>query len=165
MRFSVVGADKETGDDVDVVLIAASREVAELEACKKGILVAAIKELPEEKDVIELVMDDGPEKQKVIDEMVAIVQQDAIWSFGWFPFASGAYQPWVYNGKPSILVRDMAKYYRIDPVLRAQKQAEWNKPAWWPPVLIVLALLAVAWAGRRTFQRRERLNARGEVLA
>jgi hypothetical protein len=59
----------------------------------------------------------------------------------------------------------MAKYYRIDPVLRAQKQAEWNKPAWWPPVLIVLALLAIAWAGRRTFQRRERLNARGEVLA
>jgi ABC-type transport system substrate-binding protein len=110
-------------------------------------------------------MDDGPEKQKVIDEMVAIVQQDAVWSFGWFPFASGAYQPWVYNGKPSILVRDMAKYYRIDPALRAQKQAEWNKPAWWPPVLIVLALLAIAWAGRRTFQRRERLNARGEVLA
>ena len=110
-------------------------------------------------------MDDGPEKQKVIDEMVAIVQQDAIWSFGWFPFASGAYQPWVYNGKPSILVRDMAKYYRIDPALRAQKQAEWNKPAWWPPVLIVLALLAIGWAGRRTFQRRERLNARGEVLA
>ena len=110
-------------------------------------------------------MDDGPEKQKVIDEMVAIVQQDAIWSFGWFPFASGAYQPWVYNGKPSILVRDMAKYYRIDPALRAQKQTEWNKPALWPPVLIVLALLAIGWAGRRTFQRRERLNARGEVLA
>jgi len=29
----------------------------------------------------------------------------------------------------------------------------------------VLALLAIGWAGRRTFQRRERLNARGEVLA
>ena len=55
--------------------------------------------------------------------------------------------------------------FDLDPALRAQKQAEWNKPAWWPPVLIVLALLAIAWAGRRTFQRRERLNARGEVLA
>ncbi|MEO7010130.1 MAG: ABC transporter substrate-binding protein, partial [Caldimonas sp.] len=63
-------------------------------------------------------MDDGPAKQKVIDEMVAIVQQDAIWSFGWFPYASGAYQPWVYNGKPSIMIRDMAKYYRIDPAMR-----------------------------------------------
>jgi hypothetical protein len=61
MRFSVVGADKETGDDVDVVLIAASREVAEADACKKGILVSAIRELPEEKGTIELVTDDGPE--------------------------------------------------------------------------------------------------------
>jgi len=110
-------------------------------------------------------MDDGPAKQKVIDEMVAIVQQDAIWSFGWFPFASGAYQPWVSNGKPGIMIRDMAKYYRIDAALRAQKQAEWNRPAWWPPILIVLALLALAWAARRTFRRRERLNARGEVMA
>jgi hypothetical protein len=59
MKFSVVGADKETGDDVDVILTASSREVAELEACKKGILVSAIKELPEEKDAIELVSDDA----------------------------------------------------------------------------------------------------------
>jgi len=82
-----------------------------------------------------------------------------------FPFASGAYQPWVSNGRPGIMIRDMAKYYRLDPALRAQKQAEWNRPAWWPPVLMVLALLGVAWGARRTFHRRERLNARGEVLA
>ena len=110
-------------------------------------------------------MDDGPEKQKVIDEMVAIAQQDAIWSFGWFPFASGAYQPWVYNGKPGLMLRDMARYYRIDPALRAQKQAEWNRPSWWPPVVLVLVLMAAVWGARRTFRRRERLNARGEVLA
>ncbi|MEO7336995.1 MAG: ABC transporter substrate-binding protein [Caldimonas sp.] len=110
-------------------------------------------------------MDDGPAKQKVIDEMVSIVQQDAIWSFGWFPFSSGAYQPWVFNGKPGIMIRDMAKYYRLDPAMRAQKQAEWNRPDWWPMVLIAMALLAVAWGARRTFRRRERLNARGEVLA
>jgi hypothetical protein len=59
MRFSVVGADKETGDDVDVVLIAASREVAEADACRKGILVSAIRELPEDKGTIELVEDEG----------------------------------------------------------------------------------------------------------
>ena len=110
-------------------------------------------------------MDDGPAKQKVIDEMVAIVQQDAVWSFGWFPYASGAYQPWVSNGKPSIMIRDMAKYYRIDPVMRAQKQAEWNHPAWWPPLLLVFAALAAIWGTRRALRKRERLTARGEVLA
>lgn len=110
-------------------------------------------------------MDDGPAKQKVIDEMVAIVQQDAIWSFGWFPYASGAYQPWVYNGKPSVMIRDMAKYYRIDPAMRMAKQAEWNRPSWWPPLLIVLILIGAAWGTQRAFRKRERLNARGEVLA
>jgi ABC-type transport system substrate-binding protein len=110
-------------------------------------------------------MDDGPAKQKVIDEMVAIARQDAIWSFGWFPFASGAYQPWVSNGKPGLMLRDMARFYRIDPAMRAQKQAEWNRPAWWPPILLVLLLVGAVWGARRTFRRRERLNARGEVLA
>ena len=110
-------------------------------------------------------MDDGPAKQKVIDEMVSILQQDAIWSFGWFPYASGAYQPWLSNGKPSIMIRDMAKYYRIDPAMRAQKQAEWNRPSWWPPLLIVLILIGAGWGTQRAFRKRERLNARGEVLA
>ena len=30
-------------------------------------------------------LDDGPQKQAVIDQMVRIVQQDAPWSFGYFP--------------------------------------------------------------------------------
>ena len=31
------------------------------------------------------------------------------------PWGGLAFQQWVYNGKPSILIRDMAKYYRVDP--------------------------------------------------
>jgi ABC-type oligopeptide transport system substrate-binding subunit len=110
-------------------------------------------------------MDDGAAKQKVIDEMVTMAQQDAIWSFGYFPFASGAYQSWLYNGKPTIMIRDMAKYYRLDPAQRAAKQAQWNHPTWWPPLALtglVMLLFGLAW---RAFRRRERVNARGEVLA
>ncbi len=110
-------------------------------------------------------MEDGPAKQKIIDEMMAIVQQDAVWSWGYFPYASGAYQPWVYNGKPGIMIRDMARYYRIDPAMRTQKQAEWNKPTWWPPLLIVAVLALAVWGARQSFRRRERMNARGELLA
>jgi ABC-type transport system substrate-binding protein len=111
------------------------------------------------------VMEDGPAKQKVIDEMVAIAQQDAIWSWGYFPFSSGAYQPWLYNGKPSIMVRDMARYYRLDPATRVQKQSEWNRPTWWPPLLIAAVVLLAVWGARQSFRRRERMNARGELLA
>ncbi len=110
-------------------------------------------------------MDDGPAKQKVIDEMVAFVQQDAVWSFGYFPFASGAYQQWLYNGKPTIMIRDMAKYYRLDPAQRTAKLAQWNQPTWWPPVLLAALVVLLFVLGWRAFRRRERLNARGQVLA
>jgi ABC-type transport system substrate-binding protein len=110
-------------------------------------------------------LDDGPDKQKVIDEMVRIAQEDAPWTFGYFPYASGAYQPWLHNAKPSIMVRDTGRYYRVDAAERARLQGEWNRPVWWPIILIGLAVVAgVAW-GRQAFRRRERLNARGEVVA
>ena len=105
-------------------------------------------------------LDDGPQKQKVIDEMIAIAQQDAPWTFGFFPYSSGAYQQWVYNGKPSIMIRDPARYYRIDPALRVKKLAEWNKPAYWPLALLAVLAFAAAWAGWRGFRRRERATAR-----
>ncbi|MGC4076214.1 MAG: ABC transporter substrate-binding protein [Rubrivivax sp.] len=110
-------------------------------------------------------LDDGPEKQAVIDKMVAIVQQDSPWCFGYFPWGGLAFQQWVHNGKPSILIRDMAKYYRLDPELRAQKQAEWNRPIVWPVALLVLAFAALIWVGRRSFKARETATARGTTVA
>ena len=110
-------------------------------------------------------MDDGPEKQKVIDEAVRIAQQDAPWAWGYFPYSSGAYQQWVHNGKPSIMVRDMGRYYRLDPALRTQLQAQWNQPVWWPLLAIAAALAAALMIALRAFRRRERLDARGGEAA
>ncbi len=110
-------------------------------------------------------MDDGPEKQQVIDEAVRIAQQDAPWTFGYFPYSSGAFQQWVHNGKPSIMVRDMGRYYRLDPAKRAELQALWNQPVWWPLAAIAAALAAAVIAAMRAFRRRERLDARGEAVA
>ena len=104
-------------------------------------------------------LDDGPRKQEVIDKMVAIVQRDAPWSFGYFPWSGQAYQQWVFNGKPGILLQDRAMYYRIDPALRVAKQAEWNKPTWWPMALLVLLVLGLVWIARRGYQARQRETA------
>lgn len=110
-------------------------------------------------------LDDGPEKQKVIDDMVKISQDDAPWSFGYFPFSSAAAQGWVHNSKPAVLIRDHGRYLRIDPAQRVKKLAEWNKPVWWPLALAAgLVVLALLFA-RGILKRRERTNARGEVLA
>ena len=105
-------------------------------------------------------LEDGPQKQAVVDQMVTIVQEDSPWSFGYFPYGGLAFQPWVYNGKPSIMIRDMAKYYRVDPVLRAAKQAEWNHPIQWPLAVLGLGVLAVGWVARRSFRAREDATAR-----
>jgi ABC-type transport system substrate-binding protein len=108
------------------------------------------------------VLEDGPEKQRVIDRMVTILQQDSPWAWGYFPWTGLAFQQWVYNGKPSILIRDMAKYYRVDPQLRARRQAEWNEPVWWPMVLLLLGAVAMVLVGRRSYLARERATARPE---
>jgi ABC-type transport system substrate-binding protein len=108
-------------------------------------------------------LDDGPRKQAVIDEMVVLVQQDAPWAFGYFPWGGMAFQPWVHNGKPSVLIRDMAKYYRVDTALRVQKQREWNRPVLWPVLLLALLPLAAAVAAWRGWRRRERASARAVI--
>jgi ABC-type transport system substrate-binding protein len=108
--------------------------------------------------------EDGPDKQALIDRMVRLVQDDAPWAFGYFPYASGAFQPWVKNGKPSIMIRDMARYYRIDGAERERLQSAWNRPVWWPVALLALGVLAAAGVAWRSHRRRERTNARGELI-
>lgn len=106
-------------------------------------------------------LDDGPAKQALIDEMVKVLQEDAPWSWGYFPYLGGAYQHWVHNTKPSIVVRDHAKYFRLDTADRVTRQRSWNQPVYWPLLLIGVFGLALAWLARRSWQRHERATARG----
>ena len=110
-------------------------------------------------------LDDGPQKQMLIDQMVKAVQQDAPWTFGFFPYSSAAVQSWVHNSKSAILVRDQGRYLRLDVAERVKRQKEWNDQVWWPMLLLCVALAAVVVVALRSFRRRERMNARGEVLA
>jgi ABC-type transport system substrate-binding protein len=109
--------------------------------------------------------DDGPQKQALIDQQVRIVQEDAPWSMGYFPYTSGAAQRWVHNYRPAILIRDHGKYLRLDLNDRVASLATWNRPVWWPLALLVAMAVGLWWLGRRTLRRRERTTGRGEVLA
>lgn len=110
-------------------------------------------------------LDDGPEKQAVIDQLVGIARDDAPWTFGFFPYASAAVQSWVHNSKSAILIRDQGRYLRLDVAERVARQKEWNRPVWWPMIAAALAALALVAVALRTLKRRERMNARGEVMA
>jgi ABC-type transport system substrate-binding protein len=110
-------------------------------------------------------LDDGPEKQAVIDEMVRIARQDAPWSFGFFPYASTALQSWVHNSKPAILIRDHGRYLRLDVEERVAKLEAWNEPVRWPLAALGGLAAGAFLLAQRSLRRRERLNARGELLA
>jgi ABC-type transport system substrate-binding protein len=110
-------------------------------------------------------LDDGPEKAAIIDRMIAIVQRDAPWMFGYFPMSGGAYQQWVGNAKPTQMVRNTLQYMKIDPALRTQKIREWNWPRWWPLGLLLAVAVAVIWPSYRLIRSREQLTAFGADAA
>ena len=105
-------------------------------------------------------MEDGPQRQALLDRMVEIARTDAPWIWGFHPKAFSLHHRWLYNAHPNQMANNTLKYRRIDPELRAGLRAEWNRPVLWPlwaagGVLLVLVLPAW-WMVRR----RERSTAR-----
>lgn len=60
MRFSIVGASKDTGEDVSITITAVDSRAAELVAHDRGILVEAIKLMPDDADTSPIAMDEDP---------------------------------------------------------------------------------------------------------
>jgi len=87
-------------------------------------------------------MPNTPARQAVIDQMVAIARHDVPWIWGFHPKGFTLYHSWLRNSKPNLMANNTIKYLRIDPKLRAEKQAEWNRPVLWP-VAVVLAVLVL----------------------
>src|SRR5690606_3662512 len=100
-------------------------------------------------------LDDGPRKEAVVQRMVEIVQRDAPWMFGYYPASGGAYQAWVGNAKPSQMVRNTLQYYRLDPALREAALEKWNRPVWWPLLLVLAGVLTGAFVAWRQIRERE----------
>lgn len=108
-------------------------------------------------------LDDGPEKQQLIDQMVAMVREDAVWMFGYYPKSGGAYHQWVANGKPTQMVRNHLMYMRVDPALRLARVHQWNRPRYWPLPLLVIALGLLIYPAWRTWRGAASRNAWGEA--
>jgi hypothetical protein len=110
-------------------------------------------------------LEDGPQKQALIDRMVKLLQADAPWSWGFYPYSSVAVHGWVGNVKGAVLIRDHGRYIKLDLPRRTAALAEWNRPVWWPLLVLIAALVAIVWVARRALRRRERTTGRGEVIA
>lgn len=110
-------------------------------------------------------MTDGPERQRIIDRMLAILQHDAPWVWGFYEKVYSLQHSWLANRKPGKIVRNSLKYQRIDGAARAQSRRQWNEPTVWPIYLalaLVAALIAPAWW---QYRRRERATALAHDVA
>jgi len=104
-------------------------------------------------------MDNGPERQAVIDAMVKLAREDAPWIYAFHPKSFGLRHGWVKNAKPNLMTHNLLKYRRIDPAARATYQAKWNQPAQWPLLLFVAVLAALIWPAVAGYRRRLRATA------
>ena len=106
-------------------------------------------------------MPDGPGRQAITERMLAILQHDAPWVWGFYEKAYTLQHGWLYNRKPGKIVRNTLKYQRIDLAQRERLRAEWNRPILWPLVLVgLLGALVVAPAVMH-YRRREQAGGDG----
>jgi oligopeptide transport system substrate-binding protein len=107
----------------------------------------------------------GPKRQAIIDRMMAILQHDAPWIWGFYEKTYSLQHGWLGNRKPGKIVRSTLKYQKVDVALREARRKEWNGPVLWPLLLaggLVLVLVAPAAVA---YRRRERASARAQAAA
>ena len=105
-------------------------------------------------------MENSPQRQAIIDQMLEIARHDAPWLWGFNPKEYGLYHAWMHNVKPNHMANNALKYERIDASLRAQKRREWNRPVLWPALVMILLLVVATVPAAIAYRRRERMAAR-----
>ncbi|MGB6976111.1 MAG: ABC transporter substrate-binding protein [Gammaproteobacteria bacterium] len=86
-------------------------------------------------------MPNNAQRLAIIEKMVNILQLDAPAIWGFFPKSYILNQQWMQPSKPSAIANNTLKYQRLNPLLRAQLQREWNQPKRLPLFFIALAVV------------------------
>jgi oligopeptide transport system substrate-binding protein len=104
-------------------------------------------------------MENSPERQALIDRMLTILHEDTPWVWGFHPKDYSLRHAWLLNRKPTKVGNNTLKYQRVDASMRERLRAEWNRPVFWPVVLSVLVLVAIALPAIIGHRRREAATA------
>ncbi len=100
-------------------------------------------------------MGNGPERQKLIHEMVQILRHDSPWLWGFYPKSFSLHHNWYFNSKPNAMAHNTMMYKRLDYDQRQKKRNEWNQPIWWPLVLLWILLMISIIPAWRIWKRSE----------
>ncbi|MEO1889178.1 MAG: ABC transporter substrate-binding protein [Cycloclasticus sp.] len=104
-------------------------------------------------------MDNTPQRQAIINQMIAITQDDAPWLWGFHPKAFSLHHAWYKNVNPNLMANNKTKYINIDPAQRQQYQAAWNKPVYWPLAVLLLVFICLLMPAYVIYRRIERSTA------
>jgi len=105
-------------------------------------------------------MNNGAERQQIINEMMELLRWDAPWSWGFHPKAFSLFHSWYSNVKPNLMANNTLKYKRVEANVRSRMQKEWNHPIFWPVWSFLLLLLATAIPAVVVYRRHERSAAK-----
>ena len=105
-------------------------------------------------------MDNSPERQQIIDEMIEILRYEAPWIFGFHPKAFSLFHSWYRNVKPNLMANNTLKYKRLEPELRQRQRTAWNPPVIWPIITLLVILVLSAIPAVMVYRRHERSAAR-----
>jgi len=100
-------------------------------------------------------MQNSPQRFALVQKMVKIVQEDAPWVWGVHPKSLALYHRWYHNVWANPLANNTLKYKRIDAELRDYSQRQWNRPTFWPMVLLFAVSVILFWPLRSAYRKRQ----------
>ena len=100
-------------------------------------------------------MSNSPERMKLIDQLMALLREDAPTCWGMHPVSYGMTHEWYKNSKPHLMSKNTLKYRRVDTELRVQRQGEWNRPRTIPVLAVEALALFSLWPAILSSRRKE----------
>ena len=98
-------------------------------------------------------MSNGPERDRIIDRMVDMIQEDSPWIFISHPVSYVLSHNWVSNLKPNLMSYNNMKYRRLDPAVRRELRLQWNRPVFLPIVLVIVCAVVASIPAVRIVRR------------
>lgn len=105
-------------------------------------------------------VDDEAEKLKIINAMVAVLDRDLPWIWGFYPQQYSLYNPWYGFVARGSVINNFLKYISIDPEQRATLRQQWNLPTIWPIFIVLLVVILIILPAIYGFVRNESSKAR-----